>query len=98
MKRCVYPYYYSISKQWRVPFVTAPYPLLGPLCHTTLNTGTPFVGPLPVTLTLTPTPTTATSRSSTTATATTAECHVGVETEKDLTQAALFTPPKIAAP
>eukprot|EP00955_Chlamydomonas_euryale_P018388 195529-Chlamydomonas_euryale.AAC.3 len=34
-----------------VPFVTAPYPLLDPLCLATLNTDIPFVGPLPVTLT-----------------------------------------------
>eukprot|EP00955_Chlamydomonas_euryale_P033842 349640-Chlamydomonas_euryale.AAC.3 len=36
-----------------MPFVTVPCPLLDPLCHATLNTGIPFVGPLPVTLTLT---------------------------------------------
>eukprot|EP00955_Chlamydomonas_euryale_P108096 365817-Chlamydomonas_euryale.AAC.30 len=32
--------------------VTVPCLLLGPLCHATLNTGIPFMGPLPVTLTL----------------------------------------------
>eukprot|EP00955_Chlamydomonas_euryale_P091308 364613-Chlamydomonas_euryale.AAC.4 len=36
-----------------VPFVTAPCPLLDPLCHVTLNTGIPFVGLLSATLTLT---------------------------------------------
>eukprot|EP00955_Chlamydomonas_euryale_P042608 352371-Chlamydomonas_euryale.AAC.4 len=36
-----------------VPFVTAPYPLLDPLCLAALNTGISFVGPLPATLTLT---------------------------------------------
>eukprot|EP00955_Chlamydomonas_euryale_P093568 364792-Chlamydomonas_euryale.AAC.15 len=36
-----------------VPFVTAPSPLLDPLCLAALDTGIPFVGPLPVTLTLT---------------------------------------------
>eukprot|EP00955_Chlamydomonas_euryale_P060252 357663-Chlamydomonas_euryale.AAC.4 len=34
-----------------VPFMTAPYLLLDPLCFATLNTGIPFVGPLPETLT-----------------------------------------------
>eukprot|EP00955_Chlamydomonas_euryale_P052429 355151-Chlamydomonas_euryale.AAC.3 len=34
-------------------YVPAPYPLLDPLCPATLNTGIPFVGPLPATLTLT---------------------------------------------
>eukprot|EP00955_Chlamydomonas_euryale_P022771 240401-Chlamydomonas_euryale.AAC.2 len=36
-----------------VPLMTAPCLLLDPVCLATLNTGTPFVGPLPVTLTLT---------------------------------------------
>eukprot|EP00955_Chlamydomonas_euryale_P007579 80333-Chlamydomonas_euryale.AAC.1 len=35
-----------------VTFVTAPSPLLDPLCLAALNTGIPFLGPLPVTLTL----------------------------------------------
>eukprot|EP00955_Chlamydomonas_euryale_P113472 366221-Chlamydomonas_euryale.AAC.7 len=35
------------------PFVTAPYPLLDPLCLATLNTGVPFTGPLAGTLMLT---------------------------------------------
>eukprot|EP00955_Chlamydomonas_euryale_P073663 361808-Chlamydomonas_euryale.AAC.15 len=33
-----------------MPFVTAPSPLRDPLCFAALNTGIPFVGPLPVTL------------------------------------------------
>eukprot|EP00955_Chlamydomonas_euryale_P071757 361190-Chlamydomonas_euryale.AAC.3 len=36
-----------------LPFVTAPYPLLDPLCLAALNTCLPFVGPLPATLTVT---------------------------------------------
>eukprot|EP00955_Chlamydomonas_euryale_P114514 366281-Chlamydomonas_euryale.AAC.13 len=35
-----------------MPFQAAPSPLLDPLCLAALNTGVPFVGPLPVTLTL----------------------------------------------
>eukprot|EP00955_Chlamydomonas_euryale_P094338 364848-Chlamydomonas_euryale.AAC.15 len=39
------------------PFVTVPCALLDPLCHASLDTGVPCVGPLPVTLTLIQTPT-----------------------------------------
>eukprot|EP00955_Chlamydomonas_euryale_P057227 356698-Chlamydomonas_euryale.AAC.7 len=43
--------------QWRA-LVTVPCQLLDPLCHATLNTDIPFIGPLPVTMTLTLTLTT----------------------------------------
>eukprot|EP00955_Chlamydomonas_euryale_P058236 357002-Chlamydomonas_euryale.AAC.8 len=44
---------HSLPAPPATPFVTVPSPLLDPLCHATLNTGIPFLSPLPVNLTLT---------------------------------------------